>query len=223
MKNLLLLGATGILGSKFYELYNNKYNIIKVSRNIREDYNSIKGDISKDYKYILDKTISKVDYIDSIVNCAANIHLKNIHNSSYEDIKQAFEDNIVSIIYILKYLTKCHWADNENKKSVINISSTLSTNLVDLIGSYKNHYSYSIYGSSKAGLNTLVQYLSLELKEYNININCIIPGGFPNPIPTELICHNIFNLENSNNTGLLRFIYNNLSIIDKPLEYIQYG
>lgn len=41
------------------------------------------------------------------------------------------------------------------------------------------------YGAAKAGVQQLTRYAAGALAEYNIRVNCVIPGTFPNPAVKE--------------------------------------
>jgi NAD(P)-dependent dehydrogenase (short-subunit alcohol dehydrogenase family) len=60
--------------------------------------------------------------------------------------------------------------DLGNGGSIINISSVSSTTPLSRV------FTYSV---SKAGVNSLTQYLARDFAEYGIRVNAIIPGFFP--------------------------------------------
>jgi NAD(P)-dependent dehydrogenase (short-subunit alcohol dehydrogenase family) len=60
--------------------------------------------------------------------------------------------------------------DKGTKGSIINISSVSSTTPLSRV------FTYSV---SKAGVNSVTQYLARELAPYGIRVNAIIPGFFP--------------------------------------------
>ncbi len=48
-----------------------------------------------------------------------------------------------------------------------------------------------VYGIAKAGVNQLTRSLALELAEYNINVNCVVPGAVHTPIMEEVAARDI--------------------------------
>ncbi|MGM7724506.1 SDR family oxidoreductase [Metabacillus sp. Hm71] len=60
--------------------------------------------------------------------------------------------------------------EQERKGSIINISSVSSTTPLSKV------FTYSV---SKAGVNSMTQYLARELAPHGIRVNAIIPGFFP--------------------------------------------
>ncbi len=66
----------------------------------------------------------------------------------------------------IRYMSKRKWG------RIINISSI----------SYQGNYCQANYSSAKAGLIGLTKTLALELAQFNITVNCIVPGFIDTPM-----------------------------------------
>src|SRR3989339_1808614 len=94
MKNAVVIGATGGIGSKLVEaLKQNQYNVIEVSRNsdIRCDLTDYK-DISKATQEIK----SRLSSIDLLIIAAGIGIYKNIVDTTDQDIQQTFMVNTIA-------------------------------------------------------------------------------------------------------------------------------
>ncbi|OQP07772.1 gluconate 5-dehydrogenase [Geobacillus sp. 46C-IIa] len=77
--------------------------------------------------------------------------------------------NLKGIVFTCQIFAK-RMIEQGRKGSIINISSVSSTTPLSRV------FTYSV---SKAGLNSVTQYLARELAPYGIRVNAIIPGFFP--------------------------------------------
>lgn len=177
MKNLLVTGGAGFIGSNFVRYMLNKYpayNIIVYDKltyagnlkNLREvqhksRYKFVKGDIAS--KVIVEKTIRKYN-IDTIINFAAETH---VDRSIIEP--DAFIQTDVMGVYVLLEAAKSH-----------NIEKFLQVSTDEVYGSIPSGFSKendpllpnSPYAASKAGGELLV-------RAYNetYNLHTIVTRG----------------------------------------------
>jgi len=77
--------------------------------------------------------------------------------------------NLKGIVFTCQIFAK-RMIEQGRKGSIINISSVSSTTPLSRV------FTYSV---SKAGLNSVTQYLARELAPHGIRVNAIIPGFFP--------------------------------------------
>ncbi|QGQ48638.1 SDR family oxidoreductase [Metabacillus sediminilitoris] len=84
----------------------------------------------------------------------------------YDDIMDV---NLKGTVVVNQIFAK-KMIDKGTKGSIINISSVSSTTPLSRV------FTYSV---SKAGVNSVTQYLARELAPYGIRVNAIIPGFFP--------------------------------------------
>lgn len=121
-------------------------------------------------------TIEKFGRIDSVF-ANAGVHKSNsIFNITEEDWDLVINTNLRSMIFTIKsclpYILK------QKKGSIVLMGSDQS-----IIGKPNN----LAYGASKGAIAQITKSLSLELAEYNINVNSICPGT----IDTQLTRKNI--------------------------------
>jgi NAD(P)-dependent dehydrogenase (short-subunit alcohol dehydrogenase family) len=85
-------------------------------------------------------------------------------------------DRVMAVILRGTYLCSRQagrWMADHGGGKILNISSLAALRFrTDMIG----------YASAKAGVLNFTRALALELAPYNINVNCIIPGGIKTPM-----------------------------------------
>ncbi|GAB3045753.1 SDR family oxidoreductase [Virgibacillus ainsalahensis] len=77
--------------------------------------------------------------------------------------------NLRGVVFATQILAK-RMIEQERKGSIINISSVSSTTPLSRVFTYS---------ASKAGINSVTQYLAKEFAPHGIRVNAIIPGFFP--------------------------------------------
>ena len=108
IKNILLLGSTGELGSFLLkELYNRNYNIVysfktkkknkffKESINKKNILQGFKCDLSKekDINKLMNISFKKLKNIDCVINCSGIFYYDNVKNMNYKDLSNMFKIN----------------------------------------------------------------------------------------------------------------------------------
>ena len=176
--NIILTGATGVIGNSILEkLYNLNCNIIASGTNekklnfIKEKYPKI---ITKQFDISLHSSIENFiencnqdfkNKIDILIN-NAGITLDNLAiRMKEEEWKSVIDINLTSSFLLSKFAIK-KMIKNKNGK-IINITSVVG---------HSGNIGQANYAASKAGLIGMSKSLALEYGKKNIKINCISPG-----------------------------------------------
>lgn len=124
------------------------------------------GDISSsdDVDMLVDLTINEFKRIDILINNAGMIMDNWLWNMSEEHWDRVVDTNLKGAFLCsraaIRYMGKQKWG------RIINISSI----------AYLGNYCQANYSSAKAGLIGLTKTLALELAQFKITVNCIVPG-----------------------------------------------
>ncbi|KGN59543.1 uncharacterized protein LOC101213090 isoform X2 [Cucumis sativus] len=144
---------------------------------------AVELDLKADSTIIKDavrKAWDSFGFIDALVN---NGGLRGTVKSSLDLSEEEWDDvmgtNLKGSWLVSKYVC-IHMRDTNRSGSLINISSIGGLNRGHIPGG-------SVYGASKAGLNTLTKIMALELGAYNIRVNSICPGIFKSEITKVLM------------------------------------
>ncbi|MBN2373444.1 3-oxoacyl-ACP reductase FabG [bacterium] len=126
--------------------------------------------ISDDVDMIVDMTISEFKHIDILINNAGIIRDNWVWNMSEQMWDEVLDVNLKGAFLCsraaIRYMGKQKWG------RIINVSSI----------SYLGNYCQVNYSSSKAGLIGLTKTLALELSQFNITVNCVVPGLIDTPM-----------------------------------------
>ena len=156
MENVLLIGASGGIGSSIKKKLSKKYHL--------DSTNSKKLDLSKEksIKNFIHK--KKIKYNHIIFSAGIN-ELTSFQQISKYSLINALEVNIINFLIVLSSLIKNNLAKN-------NCSITLISSLYGVFGR-KNRLPYVI---SKHALNGASKTLAIELGKKKIRVNTISPG-----------------------------------------------
>jgi 3-oxoacyl-[acyl-carrier protein] reductase len=130
------------------------------------------GDVASadDVDMVVDLTLSEFKRLDILVNNAGIIHDNWMWNMSEEMWDQVLDVNLKgAFLYsraAVRYMGKQKWG------RIVNISSISS----------RGNYCQANYSSSKSGLIGLTKTLALELSQFNITVNCVVPGLIDTPM-----------------------------------------
>jgi short-subunit dehydrogenase len=116
--------------------------------------------------------IEKYGTIDGIINNAGIIQpFIHLNELEMDRIERVMDINLYGTLYMVKaflpYLLKCPEAH------IVNVSS---------MGGFLPVPGQSVYGASKAAVKLLTEGLSSELKDTNVNVSVVIPGGIATDI-----------------------------------------
>lgn len=177
MKNILITGASGAIGSEIAKTFANKNNHLILIYNLNEpnikdlekkcSVEVFQCDLTcaKNINSTVDKIIKQNKKIDVLINCAGISKFQQIQDTTEADYIQVFDSNVKSTILITSAISK--YMISEQKGNIINISS-----MWGCVGASME----SLYSASKGALNTLTLALAKELGPSNINVNAICPG-----------------------------------------------
>lgn len=114
-----------------------------------------------------DQVIASHGTVDGIINNAGIIHpFMNINDLDYEEIKLVMDINFYGTLYMTK--TFLPYLFNRPEGLITNISS---------MGGFLPVPGQTIYGASKAAVKLLTEGLFAELKDTNIHVAVVFPGG----------------------------------------------
>lgn len=193
-KVILITGATGYLGSKMVEhLTVAGAKVISISR----DFDKLKKlsnklsipleqffevDVSDEVsvKNAFEQIFKAFDRIDVLVNNAYFGISKKFNDYSRQDWYMSLDGTIVSVDITTQAVVP--YMKNNRKGRIINISS-----MYGMVSPNPEIYSTEeminplSYGVGKAGVIQYTKYVAMMLAKYNINVNTISYGPFPNP------------------------------------------
>ena len=158
MKNILVTGCTGGLGSALKkELMNKNFKVFSHSCNntadIQIDFTKEK-DIEKIKDFIFENNICY------LINNSALYSDKELQDISEQEINNIIKINLIAPIILCKYMYE-FILQNNKQGFIININS--------LAGKYAN-FKESVYCASKFGLTGFSSSLSMNQKKSNIKI-----------------------------------------------------
>ncbi len=233
-KNILITGGSKGIGKGLAKVFLEQgSNVIICARNketleqtVKElkSVGNIKGisaNISKldDVKSLYDSVSKEFNQLDVLVNNASILGIK----ARIQDIPEDVWDSVIHInlnsqFYVIKaFLPLLEKSDNA---SIINVSSSVGR---------KGKAQWGAYAASKFGLEGLTQVLADELKDTNIRVNSVNPGGTrtdmradaypdedPDTLPTpEDISHIFVHLASDESIGTNGQAFNARDYLDK--------
>ena len=187
MKNInkfvLVTGSESQMGRELCsKLIHNKFKVIKIDRfqKKQKDYYKIDFTNKIQIKNTLYELTKKYKNINALFNLAASQVFTSFEKRTHEEIDQIMDVNIKSNILMTQFVFNKYFKKNKQGK-IINISSIFGFSSPD----FKNYglndrKSSEIYGASKAAIIQLTKYFAKYMSNYNINVNCVSPGGIAN-------------------------------------------
>ena len=181
-KNVLITGGSKGIGKGLAKIFLKEgANVIICARNQEildqavnelETFGNIKGysaNIAKldDVKSLYDFVSVEFKHLDILINNASILGIKRKIKDIPEDVwDSVIQINLNSHFYVIKaFLPLLEKSENS---SIINVSSSVGR---------KGKADWGAYAASKFGLEGLTQVLADELKDTNIRINSVNPGG----------------------------------------------
>lgn len=135
------------------------------------DLNSIKSG----FQFIFDK----YGRIDILINNAGIAVFTPFEERTYEEFDKIMKVNVYGTFFCSKEVLK--YMEKQDKGSIVNIGSIYGIVSSDpRIYSNSGRNSSEVYGASKAGIIQMTRYLAVHVKNKNIRINCVSPGGIFN-------------------------------------------
>ncbi|MEF2070098.1 SDR family NAD(P)-dependent oxidoreductase [Consotaella aegiceratis] len=124
----------------------------------------------------LDATLAAMGGIDGLVNCAAIVLHADPLQISRRDWQRQFEVNLFAA-YDMVRVAASWMIEAGVAGAIVNIASEAGK-----VG----HVESMAYSASKAGVINLTRMLSQALGPYDINVNCVCPGGMATPMLQEV-------------------------------------
>ena len=149
------------------------------SERLQQTYDSLYGlghlQIIADLNNLEDLTslVNQVPILDGVVNNAGIAKTQPISFIKEEDLQKIFATNTFTPILLVKQLLR--------KKKINKNASLVFTSSVSAI---KSDLGNSVYGASKAALQSYVRYCARELATKSIRANSIHPGMVTTPLIT---------------------------------------
>jgi 3-oxoacyl-[acyl-carrier protein] reductase len=174
MKTALVTGTSSGLGEDIaLQLLHNGWKVFGLSRteNIKlkefDHYTQIIADLSKKESVI--DAVKSLSELDCIVNNAAIFKMAKFEDTSFEDIENLINTNILGSIFVTKAALNLV---KENSRIIF----------INSVAGLDEFVNQSIYCASKHALTAFSSILSKELKERKIKTVSIHPGGINTPL-----------------------------------------
>lgn len=134
------------------------------------------GDRSAFQNFVKD-VISEHQQVDIVINNAGIIRMHSMMQGSYEDYEKTLDINVWGVVYGCKEFLP--YLQQRPQAWLCNLSS--ASGIVGL----KNYTSYAL---SKFAVRGLSESLRNELRDTNINVSCVHPGGVSTNIQRDAVC-----------------------------------
>ena len=116
---------------------------------------------------LVDRVVQTFGGVDILVNCAGINRRMPIVEVTPDDYEAIMNVNLRGAYVVSQAAARAMMRQGGGK--IVNIGSI--TNFIGLSG-------VSVYGMSKAGLQSMTRTMAVEWAEHNIQVNCIAPGFF---------------------------------------------
>jgi len=182
MKKVLIIGSEGQVGKVFVNhLLSKKFEIIGIDLNETSFNENIKYfccNITETSQ--LDKTLSKIEKLDILINLAGVSIFTPLEERTEEEIDFVLDVNIKSNILITKMVFN-KFFKNQKKGCIVNTGSIYGIVSGDMsIYNQGDRRTPEVYGASKAAVINLTKYFATYMADFNVRVNCISPGGIYN-------------------------------------------
>jgi 3-oxoacyl-[acyl-carrier protein] reductase len=187
MKTILIMGASGGLGTELTKYFSSKeYNLAlhyfsNEPKSIPDNASAFQADIRKesDIKALIDGVLSKFGTIDVILNNAGISKSEMSWKAEKDNWEDTMAINLTGPFLVTKHALP-HMREQKFGRIIFMSSIVAQTGFVGA----------SAYAASKAGLIGLTKSLSKELANKNITVNSIALGyfnaGMINDVPQEM-------------------------------------
>ena len=190
MKIAVLTGAAGQVGQSFLKtLTNEGYLVYAIDLNIEKineakNVKPIKLDITNEDK--VHEFFNSLTSIDVIINNAGIGVFTPFENRTAKEFMQVMNVNLLGTFLMAQGAVKL--MKNSKMGKVINIGSIYGQVSSDerIYGDSGRNNS-EVYSMSKAGVIHLTKYMATHFGKYNIQTNCISPGGIFNNQTQEFV------------------------------------
>ncbi len=118
------------------------------------------------YQAFVQQVIADYQQVDIVINNAGIVRLHSIGQGTYEDYEKTLAINLWGVLYGCKEFIP--YLKQRPKAWLSNVSS---------IAGLAGVANYSSYNTSKFAVRGLTESLRSELRETNVNVSCVHPGG----------------------------------------------
>ena len=220
-KIAIITGGSGKLGQHIVNYLLKKnffvYSLdLNYSKKKNSNFESVKVDITDEDQ--VSQFFKQIKNINLLVNNAGIGVYTPTLKRTLKDFKKVLDVNLVGNFLMSKNALKLMKKQKNGK--IINLGSIYGIKSSDpRIYGKSGRNNSEVYSASKAGVIMLTKYLAAHFAKYNIQINCISPGGFLNNQTKDFV--NNYNFKNPSNrmaevkdlNGVLNFL------IDKDNAY----
>lgn len=181
-KTILVTGASSGIGKcTAIECSKMGANVILTARNVERLTETLSMMEGENHKIVVcDQTIEEqieglvkeIVKIDGLFLCSGIGKTLPFQFCSKEKFNEVYDVNFFAPIELLRLLVK--------KKKLADKASVIFVSSVAGSGSF--NIGNSVYGSSKAALNSMMKFCAVELAKKQIRVNCICPGMIDTPL-----------------------------------------
>lgn len=181
-KTILVTGASSGIGkSTAIECSKMGANVILTARNVERLTETLTMMEGENHKIVvcdqtieeqIEELVKEIVILDGLFLCSGIGKTLPFQFCSKEKFNEVYDINFFAPIELLRLLVKKKKL--ADKASVVFVSSVAGT------GSF--NIGNSIYGSSKAALNSMMRFCAVELAKKQIRVNCICPGMIDTPL-----------------------------------------
>ena len=181
-KTILVTGASSGIGKcTAIECSKMGANVILTARNVERLTETLSMMESENHKIVVcDQTIEEqieglvkeIVKIDGLFLCSGIGKTLPFQFCSKDKFNEVYNVNFFAPIELLRLLVK--------KKKLADKASVVFVSSVAGSGSF--NIGNSVYGSSKAALNSMMKFCAVELAKKQIRVNCICPGMIDTPL-----------------------------------------
>jgi NAD(P)-dependent dehydrogenase (short-subunit alcohol dehydrogenase family) len=131
-------------------------------------------DVAKagDIKEMVKKVTAKFGGIDILVNNAALTDHANIFDSTEEEFDKVIEVSLKGPYLVTKYVAQ-QMRDQGRGGKIVNFGSTSG-----MVGRFDG----IAYAAAKAGVIIMTRAMAVQLAEYSIRVNCVVPNRSGSPV-----------------------------------------
>ena len=132
------------------------------------------GDVSKsvDVREMVQKVVAKFGAIDILVNNAALTDHANIFDNSEEEFDKVIAVSLKGPYLVTKFVAEQMRQQGRGGK-IVNFGSTSG-----MVGRFDG----IAYAAAKAGVINMTRAMAVQLAEYRIRVNCVVPNRSGSPV-----------------------------------------
>lgn len=180
MKKVVLTGSNGQLGKAIEKKLSPHYEIYNLDVNYGSDEDNLHRNIDITNSSHLKQFFSDINP-DIVINNAGISIFTSFLERAEEELDRVYETNLKGTINVINEFARIN-IKNKDPKSIVNIASLYGIVSADpRIYTDTKRNSPEIYAATKSGIIQLSKYYCVHLRDMNIRVNSISPGGIFNP------------------------------------------